>query len=132
MLLSRNGLVGAMIDISDGLAADLHHLCAASRVGATIEASQLPIEEDVRQWCTAHDFDPLAFALGGGEDYVLLFTMKSGMSISGELHDQLRERGEALYRIGRTESGNRINLLQDGLPKLLPPDGFDHFRHRSN
>ena len=128
MLLGESGLVGAMIDVSDGLAADLHHLCSASGVGAMIESENLPIAADVRQWCAAHEFDPLTFALGGGEDYVLLFTVKSGKALDGDVHDRLHAKGENLHRIGRTEPGDRVVLRRDGQDKPLHPDGFDHFR----
>ena len=68
--LVDNG-VRAAIDISDGLLADLQHICRASRVGAWIEADRIPIEPAVRAGFDEH---ALELALTGGEDYELLFT----------------------------------------------------------
>jgi len=66
----------AMIDISDGLASDLFHICKASGVGAYIEESGVPIHIDA-QMKAIEEFklDPITVALHGGEDYELLFTV---------------------------------------------------------
>jgi len=69
-LLAERYPVSAMIDISDGLAADLRHLCRASGVGAELRRDAIPLSAAAR--ATA---DPLAAALGDGEDYELLFTL---------------------------------------------------------
>jgi len=65
--------IHAMIDISDGLARDLHHICAASGVGAELSAEQVPIHPDAQAGRT--DTTPLQAALNDGEDYELLFTL---------------------------------------------------------
>ncbi len=65
----------AAIDISDGLALDLHRLCEASGVGAILEANALPLAGDHAALAEALELDPLEAALGGGEDYVLLFSL---------------------------------------------------------
>ena len=64
--------VHAMIDLSDGLTLDLRRLCEASAAGAVIAAAAVPIHDDARALCAAN---PLAAALGDGEDYELLFTL---------------------------------------------------------
>jgi thiamine-monophosphate kinase len=66
----------AMIDVSDGLASELFHICQQSEKGATIYEEKLPIDPMTYQ--TARDFglDPTVCALNGGEDYELLFTIK--------------------------------------------------------
>ena len=65
----------AMIDISDGLASELFHICSQSKVGAFLEESGVPIQQKTE--ITAIDFgmDPITCALSGGEDYELLFTI---------------------------------------------------------
>ena len=75
IVLGEEQLATSMIDISDGLSSDLHHLCAESNVGALIDAASLPLDEHVIQLCGRRALDPLALALHGGEDFELLFTV---------------------------------------------------------
>ena len=65
----------AMIDISDGLASDLMHICHASGVGAYIEESKIPINQGAQMLALKFQMDPVTAALNGGEDYELLFTV---------------------------------------------------------
>lgn len=66
----------AMIDISDGLASDLMHLCKASKCGAYVEEAKIPINQDAQMLALKFQLDPVTTALNGGEDYELLFTIK--------------------------------------------------------
>src|SRR5205814_3345512 len=68
IVLGEERLATAMIDLSDGLSSDLHHLCKESNVGAIIDAASLPLNDDVKQLCGRRALDPLALALHGGED----------------------------------------------------------------
>jgi thiamine-monophosphate kinase len=65
----------SMIDISDGLASDLLHICKASGTGAFIEEAQVPIHDEARMQAMEFHLDPITCALNGGEDYELLFTV---------------------------------------------------------
>jgi thiamine-monophosphate kinase len=65
----------SMIDISDGLASDLMHICKASGVGAYIEESKIPIIQEAQLLAIKFQLDPITTALNGGEDYELLFTI---------------------------------------------------------
>jgi len=76
--LSRLEGVHAMMDISDGIGSDLRHILEASGVGATIDTSALPLSSELLSCCRDNGLDPLDFALSGGEDYELLFTMAPG------------------------------------------------------
>jgi thiamine-monophosphate kinase len=68
----------AMIDVSDGLASDLMHICKASGTGAFIEEAQVPIHDEARLQAMEFHLDPITCALNGGEDYELLFTVSPG------------------------------------------------------
>lgn len=65
----------SMIDISDGLASDLMHICKSSGVGAFIEESKIPIKQEAQLMAIKFQLDPITTALNGGEDYELLFTI---------------------------------------------------------
>jgi thiamine-monophosphate kinase len=73
--LALRSVASAAIDVSDGLVQDLGHVCAASKLGAVIEAGCLPLARGHVELAHALGGDPLAFALAGGEDYELVFTL---------------------------------------------------------
>ncbi|MFK7982880.1 MAG: thiamine-phosphate kinase [Saprospiraceae bacterium] len=76
-LFAKNNLVPtSMIDVSDGLASELFHLCTQSKVGAFIEEKGVPIHDDTQLQALKFKLDPITCALSGGEDYELLFTIK--------------------------------------------------------
>jgi thiamine monophosphate kinase len=70
--LARELGATAMMDLSDGLAADLPKLLRASGVGAVLDAAQVPAHPAAARWAQAQGIDPVAFAIAGGEDYELL------------------------------------------------------------
>lgn len=107
---------GAAMDVSDGLARDLHRLCRASGVGAEVDAAALPFADRFEMLCETVGADPLALALSGGEDYVLLFTLPEGIAPP--------EPGAR--RIGRITKGRRLALLREGKYTSLADAGWDH------
>ena len=65
-----------MMDVSDGVAADLPHILEASGgLGATVDVATLPLSPQLRRLCASRGWDPVDLALCGGEDYELLFTL---------------------------------------------------------
>lgn len=75
-LFAKEGLVPtSMIDISDGLASEIFHICKQSGVGAFVEESGVPIHPDAQLFAIKLKLDPITCALSGGEDYELLFTI---------------------------------------------------------
>ena len=115
----------AMMDISDGLVADLGHIAEASGLGAVIEAALLPLSPAARAVIAA---DPLRLgaALSGGDDYELLFTAaaEAGTALMA-LADEL---GLPLARIGQIEAGSGVVVLDDkGDLLAIPVAGYRHF-----
>lgn len=76
MLDRKNIVPTSMIDISDGLASEIFHICKASQKGAAIYEEKLPLEMQVGAIANEFNIDPTTFALNGGEDYELLFTVR--------------------------------------------------------
>jgi thiamine-monophosphate kinase len=111
----------AMIDISDGLAADLQHICKESRCGAVLRAEAIPISDDARLMSDARS--PLDHALGDGEDFELLFAVSPG---DGEqlLRDQ-PIAGVQLFHMGELV-GDGLWLEAAGHRKPLAPTGYVH------
>ncbi len=73
-VIADSGDIHAMIDISDGLAADLNHILEESECGAVLQANAIPISRAATTMASDSGRDPLEHALGDGEDYELLFT----------------------------------------------------------
>jgi thiamine-monophosphate kinase len=113
--------VGACIDVSDGLVADLGHVCRASAVRARIDAARVPLPRGFAVACARAGRDPLRLALAGGEDYELLFTARGPLARADALSRRL---GVAVAEIGRIEAGAPAVL---GAPADLGPGGFRHF-----
>ncbi len=127
-LLARSGLVHAMVDVSDGLLADLAHICKASGKGAEIEADALPISEAVSEMAGAAGTDLLDWVIAGGEDYELLFT--AGADVVSRIKRMLLdETGTECTEIGRiTEEPGTIRLRRDKGQEITRPfGGWDHF-----
>jgi thiamine-monophosphate kinase len=116
---------GAAMDISDGVARDLHRLCHESGVGAEIGAEALPLSPRFTMLCKSLGADPLALALGGGEDYVLLFTLPAGLAPPPEIAHGSR-------RIGMITRRTRVTIVRDGVRRELPEMGWDHLQVTAN
>ncbi|MFA6470939.1 MAG: thiamine-phosphate kinase [Candidatus Latescibacterota bacterium] len=123
--LSRRYKISAMIDLSDGIASDLGHICEESSCGAEIDAGLLPISQDMRELTSRYGIDPVHFALTAGEDYELLFTSPD---------PKIPERGSILdcrvTRIG-TISRNRGELIlndEHGVKETIHTKGYEHFK----
>jgi len=108
---------GAAIDVSDGLALDLHRLCGESGVGARVEAGRLPLAARFPELCAALGAGAERLALGGGEDYVLLFTLPAGLEPPARF---------ACRRIGAITAGRRLTIGEHGATRRLAPEGWDH------
>ena len=125
--LAEAGLAAAMIDVSDGVLADLTHICELSGVGARLDLAGLPLSDEYRETCGA---DPFALALSGGEDYELLFCTPKGRG--GEVEALLDGLGLRVAKIGSITTGSGVELVTaEGGAYAQALRGFDHFgRHR--
>ena len=130
--LARQPGIHAAIDTSDGLSSDLAHIAEESRVGARLYADKIPISENLKDFGIRFDFDPLAYALSGGEDYTLLGT------ISPERADEIsnafkKEFKRPLFAIGEITAKKQIELVYPhGEAKTLTLTGWDHFKAKEN
>jgi thiamine-monophosphate kinase len=126
-LIAGSGLAHSLIDVSDGVASDLGHICEQSRIGAIIEEALIPTEPEFETYCERFGRDRLRLALHVGEDYVLLGTASE--DATGQLKDALTSQSCALHAIGRItrEPGLRLQR-RDGRMEHLAARGWDHFK----
>ena len=96
-------LSSACIDVSDGLAQDLSHVCKASGVGADLDSSAIPLAEPLLEF-TGSRAKALRYALTGGEDYVLLLTVPNSLEFEAAMAKF------SFHRIGTIRSGNGVTL----------------------
>ena len=121
-ILSASGVVTAM-DVSDGLADDLSKLCRSSGLSARIHAGQVPVHPLLKQ---AYPDDYLDLALGGGEDYLLLFTAPA--EVMALVMPQLSQGAAVVGELLPGEPG-RVSVLDvDGSEMPASGAGWDHFR----
>jgi thiamine-monophosphate kinase len=126
--IAQSGHATAMIDISDGLASDLKHICDNSNVGAEILEKNIPFAERMDKLASKISKNKLDLALYGGEDYELLFTMKPEIpdhiikKISNDSKTRITEIGKIISK------GDGFNIIIKENQKLpLQPRGWDHF-----
>jgi thiamine-monophosphate kinase len=122
--LAQKQLPSAMMDLSDGLSTDLPRLCAASSVGARIEAERIPTT-CVPGFHGKKRFEPLELALHGGDDYELLFAVRP----SKTMQIPRSHKGVLLTPIGEVTKRRAISLIgEDGRETALANRGWDPFR----
>lgn len=113
----------AAIDISDGLGADLNHICQASQVGACLIFEQLPIHPLVRHYQGAHAFD---FTMKGGDDYELCFTVAPQHEV--QFLEAVAQSGLACHKIGEIQAHPGLWVTYpDGRVLEYPTEGYSHF-----
>ncbi len=119
------GLANAMMDISDGLVADLGHICKASHVSAVVEAELVPLSPAARAAIAAEP-KLLAAALAVGDDYELLLT--ASPDAAAAVLQAGQAAGVAVTRVGRIEAGAGVRVV-DGRGAAIPlaDGGYRHF-----
>ncbi len=113
----------AAIDISDGLIADLGHICQASNVGANIVLDAIPLSTIMRD--TLQLEDAINLALTGGDDYELLFTVSEDNKVGMET--SLSHAGTPVTCIGQINATQTISTTLNNKPVPITSAGFEHF-----
>jgi len=132
-LLARSGLVHAMMDLSDGLATDLSHLCEQSKVGARVMADRLPAHLALSPAAALLQQDQLNWMISGGEDYELLFT--ASPADRQNVLQLAAEHGCPLYPVGTIVDSPGVILVRDqekmgeGNEQNISYQGYDHFKN---
>jgi thiamine-monophosphate kinase len=122
--MALRGLASAMIDVSDGLAADLGHVLSASGVGAEVRLSELPLSPQVA--ARVVETGDWSLPVTSGDDYELCFTLPAAHL--GELGPLAARTGCPLRAIGRVTEGPGLTFLLPGGARWSPAQGgYDHF-----
>ncbi len=112
----------SMIDISDGLASEILHICQQSKLGATLYEEKLPIDITTDLVAKEFSIDPTTAALNGGEDYELLFT------VSQKDFEKVKEIKEIAVIGHMTEQSAGVNLVsRSGTQVEITAQGWDAF-----
>ena len=115
----------ASLDISDGLIADLNHLCVASGVGAEIDLNLVPVSSSVER-AIKNDYAILTEIITGGDDYEVLFTIPVAKREESEI--VAKNCKLQVTNIGKITAGNKLRVLEsDGSEIAIPKMGFQHF-----
>ncbi len=130
--LAASGIVHAMMDLSDGLATDLAHICKQSNLGAVVYQNQLPHDPILVEAADLLNQKDLPWMISGGEDYELLFTVAP--HATKKLQEVVAKTGDLLYPVGTMITGKGVTLIENDLHQRreVPVEflGFDHFSKR--
>jgi thiamine-monophosphate kinase len=122
MKLSKTGAITSMIDSSDGLAASLKFITDKSRVGAEISTEKIPVSEELTKLSSKNRrINPLKLALGGGEDYELVFTA------SPEAGRIVQRTSKDITLIGAITKSSGIKYLSNGNKTKIALRGYQAF-----
>jgi len=117
----------AMIDISDGLASEILHICTRSNVGCVLYEEKIPIDPSTAIMAVDFNISPITAAMNGGEDYELLFT------VSMSDYEALKDLHEITI-IGHivSESAGANLVAKDGVQVPIEAQGWNHMRREEN
>ena len=126
LALAAAGIPRAAIDVSDGLGIDAGRLARASGARAVLDRGRIPISPALAEWARREGADALDCALGGGDDYELLFAAPEDAE-----REISRLAGKVgIARIGRLEEGRGAVLRDSAGERAIDGLGYDHFEGR--
>ncbi len=112
----------SMIDVSDGLASELLHICKSSNIAAVIFEDKIPIEDQTYLTATELNFSPMTAALNGGEDYELLFTVKQ------EDYEKIKNMNDiSIIGYMTNEVLEPQMMMKSGTLVKITAPGYEHF-----
>ena len=125
--LVQYGGVTSMVDISDGLSMEIHHLCEESGTGCRVDSEQIPVAAEARNWCAERNRPLIPHVMESGEEYELLFTMRP------EAFNRLQKNAcngvSPIWKIGEIcDPSEGICLVGDDGVFSLDKKGWDHFQ----
>lgn len=126
LILANSGAVTAMNDISDGLAREVTEICLASRTGCRLKKEKIPVAIAACLVAEKTGQDPVAWALGGGEDYELVFTVKPERL--EEIKKVMLAAGRTIFPVGEITGSGEIILESEDREDPLFVAGYDHFK----
>ena len=114
ILAEKNVVPTSMIDVSDGLSSELHHLCTNSKCGAVVYEEKIPIQSDTYEMAVKLNIDPVTTMMNGGEDYELLFTISQNDYEKIKDEPEIRVIGYTTEEVGVvdliTKGGNKVKI----------------------
>jgi len=124
-LLSLKNIASSAIDLSDGLATDLSHICEESNVGAIIFADNIPVSHEAVNLSKLLNISVLEFALKGGEDYELLWTTSPDKEYK-LFEETAKISGFKPFYVGKIISGKGVFLEKNGDTEEITYQGYEH------
>ena len=116
------GYASSAIDVSDGLLADMNHICAASNVGANIILDNVPLSDELKD--TLGD-KAIEFAINAGDDYELIFTVSETNKVAMET--AVAQTSNKITCIGQINHTHKLTTTMNEKPVQINANGFEHF-----
>lgn len=127
-ILAERGWATSMNDISDGIASEIIEICQASKVGCVLEKEKLPLSDSVKEWARILKEDPANWAMYGGEDFQLVFTIRP--SVEDPVTRACLEQGVSITKVGVITSEEGYYLKEETDLRPFEAKGFNHFAEK--
>jgi thiamine-monophosphate kinase len=126
VFLARSKPVRAMIDMSDGIGSDIRRICEASGVGARVFSGTLPVSRQLKALAVKLKKDVDDYALYGGEDYELMFTVKADCEEKLKIEYKKKFR-KSIFRIGEITKKRDVLRISCGGVSSMITESYNHF-----